>query len=51
MKNVQIRQILLFLLNFLDVCGFCFYFNSADGEYVVTTMTKAILYHDGNVKW
>lgn len=24
---------------------------SADGEYSVTTMTKAILYHDGHVKW
>jgi nicotinic acetylcholine receptor len=24
---------------------------SADGEYVVTTMTKAILHYDGHVKW
>ena len=24
---------------------------SADGEYVVTTMTKAILHFDGHVKW
>lgn len=26
-------------------------FHSADGEYVVTTMTKASLYYDGIVKW
>ena len=26
-------------------------FNSADGDYTVTTMTKALLYHDGLVKW
>jgi len=26
-------------------------YNNADGEYVVTTMTKAILHHNGNVKW
>ena len=25
--------------------------NSADGEYVVTTMTKAILHHTGKVVW
>lgn len=24
---------------------------SADGEYVVTTMTKAILHHNGKVVW
>ncbi|XP_046457956.1 acetylcholine receptor subunit alpha-L1-like isoform X1 [Daphnia pulex] len=26
-------------------------YNNADGEYVVTTMTKAILHYDGHVKW
>lgn len=26
-------------------------YNNADGEYVVTTMTKAILHFDGHVKW
>jgi hypothetical protein len=25
--------------------------DSADGEYAVTTMTKAILHSDGHVKW
>jgi hypothetical protein len=24
-------------------------FSSADGDYIVTTMTKAILHHDGKV--
>ena len=24
---------------------------SADGDYIVTTMTKAILHHDGKVVW
>lgn len=27
------------------------HFDSADGEYAVTTMTKAILHSDGHVKW
>ena len=26
-------------------------YNNADGEYIVTTMTKAILNHDGRVVW
>ncbi|XP_073978197.1 nicotinic acetylcholine receptor alpha2 isoform X2 [Rhodnius prolixus] len=26
-------------------------YNNADGEYVVTTMTKAVLHHDGKVLW
>ncbi|XP_076047465.1 acetylcholine receptor subunit alpha-L1-like [Oratosquilla oratoria] len=26
-------------------------YNNADGEYIVTTMTKAILHHDGRVVW
>lgn len=30
--------------------NFCFA-NSADGEYVVTTMTKAVLHHSGKVMW
>ena len=25
--------------------------SSADGDYIVTTMTKAILHHDGKVVW
>ena len=29
---------------------FLFCFCSADGDYIVTTMTKAILHHDGKVK-
>ncbi len=28
-----------------------FLFLSADGDYIVTTMTKAILHHDGTVVW
>ena len=28
--------------------SYCF---SADGDYIVTTMTKAILHHDGRVVW
>lgn len=30
-------------------CGFSL--SSADGEYVVTTMTKAVLHHTGKVVW
>ncbi|KAJ9598723.1 hypothetical protein L9F63_010593, partial [Diploptera punctata] len=26
-------------------------YNNADGEYVVTTMTKAVLHHTGKVLW
>lgn len=26
-------------------------FDSADGDYIVTTMTKAILHYDGRVVW
>ena len=30
---------------------FCFYFSSADGNYEVTIMTKAILHYSGKVTW
>lgn len=30
---------------------FFYFFSSADGEYVVTTMTKAVLHHTGKVVW
>ncbi|XP_050310115.1 acetylcholine receptor subunit alpha-like 2 isoform X2 [Anthonomus grandis grandis] len=26
-------------------------YNNADGEYVITTMTKAVLRYDGNIQW
>ena len=40
----------------LFFCFFLFFYyslmlDSADGEYAVTTMTKAILHSDGHVKW
>jgi Neurotransmitter-gated ion-channel ligand binding domain len=35
----------------LDVALIGFNGCSADGEYVVTTMTKAILHYDGRVQW
>lgn len=32
--------------------NFIFFFDfSADGEYVVTTLTKAVLHHTGKVYW
>ena len=34
-------------ISFPDSCVCC----SADGNYHITTMTKATLYHDGLVKW
>lgn len=46
---VQRAFTLLFFLSF-----FLYYslmLDSADGEYAVTTMTKAILHSDGHVKW
>ena len=30
----------------------CFIFHfSADGDFIIRTMTKAIIHHDGRVKW
>lgn len=43
-KNSKFGSIIIVLLY-----GFSSY--SADGEYVVTTMTKAVLHHSGKVMW
>lgn len=39
------------IITYLNSNNFFSYLTSADGEYVVSTMTKAILHHDGYVKW
>lgn len=39
----------------VDINGYIYihttFLLSADGEYVVTTMTKAVLHHNGKVLW
>lgn len=38
--------------NYIETIFLCnFFIFSADGEYVVTTMTKAVLHHTGKVVW
>lgn len=46
--NVLYHYVIYTILYYTIIC---IYFGSADGEYVVTTLTKAVLHHTGKVYW